>query len=99
MATQTLRDEIDIQQYCDTVYRELSEMKKKVFEIVCGVETSTSEEEKRRSQYFDLFDLVDYIEKKLETLTKECPRDWRSKRVEIESTRRKLGDAIDWWYG
>lgn len=99
MATITLKNEIDVHRYCDTVYHELSEMKKRVFDIVCGVETSAAEEEVRKAEYFDLFDLVDYIEKKLESLTKDCSRDWKGERAEIESARRKLGDAINWWYG
>ncbi len=99
MATSTPEREMDIGRYCETIYRELSQMKKKTFEIVCGVETSTAEEEVRRAEYFDLFDLVDYLEEKLESLTRKCPPDWRQARAEIERGRRKLGDAIDWWYG
>ena len=99
MAAGTLTEETDVRQYCDAVYRELSEMKKKVFNIVCRVETSTAEEEIRRAEYFDLFDLVDYIEKKLESLTKECPLSWKSVREEIEEERKKLRNAINWWYG
>ncbi len=91
--------ELDVRQYCDTVYRELSEMKKKVFEIVCGVEATTAEEERRKAEYFDLFDLVDYIERKLESLTSHCPADWKDTREEIEKGRKKLDDAINWWYG
>ena len=99
MTTASLKKEIEVHQYCDTVYRELSEMKKKVFDIVCGVETTSAEEERRRAQYFDLFQLIDYIEKKLESLSKECPPDWKGARTEIEGGRRKLGDAVNWWYG
>ena len=99
MATITLREGVDVRHYCDTVHRELSEMKKKIFDIICGVETTTAEEETRRGEYFDLFDLVDYIEKKLESLTRECPPDWRGTREEIESGKRKLGDAVNWWFG
>lgn len=98
MAT-TLKEEADVRQYCDTVYRELSEMKKKIFDIVCTLETTTAEEEARKAEYFDLFDLMDYIEKKLEKLTKDCPADWKGTREEIESGKRKLDDTINWWYG
>jgi hypothetical protein len=99
MAAITLRKDADILQYCDTVYKELSEMKKKVLDIICGVETTTIEEEARKAEYFDLFDLVDHIEKKLESLRKKCPRDWKGTREEIESGKRKLAEAINWWFG
>lgn len=99
MTAVALKEGVDVRQYCDTVFRELSEMKKKVFDIVCRVETTTAEEEKRKAEYFDLFDLVDHIEKRLESLMKECPPDWMGTREEIESSKKNLSDAINWWYG
>jgi len=99
MAAARFKDEMDVRRYCDTVYRELSDIKKKAFNIVCTLETTTAEEEARKVEYFDLFDLLDDIEEKLESLTKECPLQWKGTREEIESGKRKLGDAIDWWYG
>lgn len=99
MAATTFKEEAGVREYCDTVYRELSEMKKKVFDIVCTLETTTAEEEARKAEYFDLFDLVNYIEKKLETLTKKCPLDWKETKEEIERGKRKLEDTINWWYG
>lgn len=99
MAELALREERDVRQYCDSIYRELSGMKKRIFDLVCRVETTNAEEEARKAAYFDLFDLVDNIEKKLESLTKGCPLDWKGTREEIESERRKLGDEINWWFG
>ncbi len=98
MATR-YKEGTDVRQYCDTIYRELSDMKKKAFGIVCNVETSTVAEEERRAEYFELFDLVDYIEKKLESLTKACPPDWESTKEEIEGSKKKLDNALEWWYG
>ncbi len=99
MAATSYKEETDVRQYCDAVYRELSEMKKKAFGIVCNVETSSEAEEARRDEYFELFDLVDYIEKKLESLTSACPPDWGNTKEEIEGTKKKLADALEWWYG
>lgn len=99
MAAATYKEEADVRQYCNTIYRELSEMKKKAFGIVCNVETTTAAEEARRAEYFELFDLVDYIEKKLESLTKACPPDWGNTKEEIEISKKKLDDALEWWYG
>lgn len=98
MATVTLNN-TDILQYCDSVYKELSEMKKKAFGLVCNLETTTAAEEAKRAEYFELFDLLDYLEQKLESLTKDCPLDWKGVRAEIESGKRRLGDAVEWWYG
>jgi hypothetical protein len=99
MATATIKEDIDVRKYCENVYRELSEMKKKAFGLVCNVETTTVAEEARREEYFELFDLVDYIEKKLESLTKSCPLDLRSTQEEIENRKTELADVLEWWYG
>ncbi len=99
MATAAVKEDMDVRKYCESMYRELSDMKKKAFGIICNVETSTAEEEARRAEYFGLFDLVDYIEKRLESLTKECPSDWTSTKKEIESSKTKIADALEWWYG
>jgi len=94
-----VKDKGDVRKYCDTVYGELSDMKRKILDIVCKVDSTTPAEEVRKGEYFDLFDIVDYIEKKLALLAKECPLDWRNTRKEIESSRTKLDDAINLWYG
>lgn len=99
MTTATIKEVIDVRKYCESVYRELSEMKKKAFGLVCSIETTTAVEEARRQEYFELFDLVDYIEKKLESLTKACPPDWESTKEEIEGSKKKLDNALEWWYG
>ncbi len=98
MAATVLKKEADLRQYCDTVYRELSEMKRKIFNIVCGVEATTAEEEARKAEYLDLIDLVDDIEKKLDSL-KKWPQGGKRARNEIERGRKKLADAINWWFG
>ncbi len=90
---------MDVRKYCENIYRELSDMKKKAFGIDCNVEPSTVAEEARREEYFELFELVDYIEEKLEALTKRCPSDWRSTKKEIESSKTKIANALEWWYG
>ncbi len=99
MAASFADREMDVRQYCETVYRELSEMKKKAFNLVCGLETTSASEEARKTEYLKLFDIVDYLERKLDSLTKDCPTDWRSVKDEIEGGRRKLDDAMEWWYG
>jgi hypothetical protein len=99
MATATFREGSDIRQYCDAVYRELSDVKRKIFDMVCTMETTTADEEMRRAEYFDLFDLVAHIEDKLVSLAKECPHGWKGATEEIESGRKKLSEAMDWWYG
>ncbi len=98
MATAIVKEE-DVRKYCDSIYRELSEIKKKAFSLVCNVDTTTAAEEARRQEYFELFDLVDYIEKKLESLTKTCPSDWSGTKEEIESSKKRIDDALEWWYG
>jgi len=99
MAMKVSKREGDVLQYRDTVYKELSEMKAKVLDIICKVEATTATEEARRAEYFDLFDLMDDIEDRLESLTEECLPDWRDTKEEIEHHRKKLHEAVDWWFG
>jgi hypothetical protein len=99
MAMKVSKREGDVLQYRDTVYKELSEMKAKVLDIICKVEATTATEEARRAEYFDLFDLMDDIEDRLDSLTEACSPDWRDTREEIEQRRSKLHEAVDWWFG
>jgi hypothetical protein len=99
MAIKMAKQDTDVQHYRDTVYKELSEMKAKVLDIICKVEATTVSEEARRAEYFDLFDLMDDIEDRLESLTQEHLSDWPDTRKEIEGRRRKLHEAVDWWFG
>lgn len=99
MAKTIVKNDRDIRQYCDDVFRELGEVKTKIFNIVCRLETSTAEEDKRRGQYFDLFDIVDKIEEKLELLIKDCPADWKAARRDIEGRKGELDQTLNWWFG
>ena len=100
MAIRVTEKDTDIMHYRDTVYRVLSEMKAKALDIICKVEATTASEEARRAEYFDLFDLMEDIEDKLESLTTgEYLPDWPDTKEEIERRRRKLHEAVDWWFG
>lgn len=91
------KERIDVREYCDTVHKELTEMKAKVYNVICATEKVRGETEPFSGRYAELFELVDYIEKKLGTLTKECPLDWAASKEEIESGKKKLEGAINWW--
>ncbi len=88
----------DVDRYCDTVYRELSDLKKKAFVLICKLEATTVQEEARKAEYFDLFELMDDIEERLGALIAACPAERGVARAEIESGRKKLEDAINWWF-
>ena len=98
MAAVTAREETGIREYCDTVYKNLSDMKAKAFDIICRVEQMPVEERQRfRVRYSEFFDLVDYIERKLDSLIRECPLDWTSLKDEIEGRKKMLTGAVDLW--
>ncbi len=95
-----VKGEMDARQYCDAIYRELSEMKTKVFDIVCKIESTSAAEEARRAEYFDLFDIVDYIEKNRISLRRSVQvtggrQEGRSKAAEGNSAMRYTGGTVD----
>jgi len=75
MATKTITRKDDVIYYCDTICSELSDMKKKAFDFVYSLETTTPEEIMSGAEFFELFDLIDHLEEKVDALTRRCYPD------------------------
>jgi hypothetical protein len=68
---------IGFQSYCDTMYRELSEMRFKLIGFVKDIERMKGpEKELVKSHVAHFVDLIKAIDWKLEILTKVCPFEW-----------------------
>lgn len=75
-----------IKGYCDTMFHELSEMKRKVLALedelakVYGIEDEHYEIQARH-----LCEISDFIDWKLQILVKACPYDWKGLGDDVET--------------
>ncbi len=82
----TVKD-INVKNYCDTVYSELSGMKKRIDAMMDGLEkTYGTESEVYEIHSRHLCELADFIDWKIQILTKVCPFDWKGMGEEYENT-------------
>jgi len=79
--------DIEVGNYCDRVYEELSRMKEKLVGFVKEIETMTEPEREMLKPHIQHFeDIVKTIDWKLEILMKVCPLDFTKYGGEVERT-------------
>lgn len=79
--------DIDVKGYCDTLYSELSGIKKGIVGLKAKLEkTYGAESEMFRTHGQHLFELTNFVDWKLQILMKACPYDWKGLGDEVEST-------------
>jgi hypothetical protein len=89
---------MDIRNYCDSMYAELTGMKAKVYDILRVIEQMPREERaKIRFQTDELQILVGDLSRRIDRLMQECPADWSKAKMEIEELKDQLVEKIDWW--
>ncbi len=67
----------EFRSYCDTVYRELSEMKSRLLGFVKQIEGMKGPEKEALKAHAAHFqDIINTIDWKLEILTRVCPFEW-----------------------
>ena len=89
---------MDIRNYCDSMYAELTGMKAKVYDILRVIERMPQEERaKIRFQTDELQILVGDLSRRIDRLMQECPADWSKAKMEIEELKDRLVEKIDWW--
>ncbi len=77
--------DIGLRGYCDSMYGELSGMKSRLLGLVQEIELmSGPEKETLKSHIPHLREIVNFIDWKLEILTKVCPFDWTGYAVDVE---------------
>lgn len=70
---------IDIHDYCDSMYEELTDMKERLYDLMdCSGRVGGNEKVKEvvKTHSPHLHDIADVIDWKLQILTKVCPADW-----------------------
>ena len=89
---------MEIRNYCDSMYAELTGMKAKVYDILRVIERMPREERaKIRFQTDELQILVGDLSRRIDRLMQECPADWSKAKMEIEELKDQLVEKIDWW--
>ncbi|MBI5057546.1 MAG: hypothetical protein HZB61_13110 [Nitrospirae bacterium] len=78
---------IDIKGYCDTLYKELSDIKSRLGGLVNEIEYMEGKDKKVLSSHMrHLNELIESVEWKMEIFSKSCPIDWSKFGVESETT-------------
>ncbi len=89
---------MDIHNYCDSMYSELTGMKARLYDILRVIEHMPREEQaKIRPQTEELHILVGDLSRRIDQLMEECPADWSKAKMEIEEKKRELAEKINWW--
>lgn len=89
---------MDIHNYCDSTYVELTGMKERIYEILRVIDQMPRETQaKIRPQTHELHILVGDLSRRIDRLMTECPADWSKAKMEIEELKEQLTEKINWW--
>ncbi len=89
---------MDIRDYCDSMYTELTGMKAKAYDILRVIERMPQEERaKIRPQTDELQILIGDLSRRIDRLMQECPADWSKDKLEIEALKERVTEKINWW--
>lgn len=83
---------MDIRDYCDSMYTELTWLKARLYDILQVIEQMPGEARaKIRPQTDELGLLVGDMSRRIDRLMQECPADWRKAKLASETGREELG--------
>jgi hypothetical protein len=89
---------MDIKDYCDSTYAELTGMKARLYDILQVIDQMPRETQaKIRPQTHELHILVGDLSRRIDRLMTECPADWSKAKLEIEELKEQLTEQINWW--
>ena len=89
---------MDIKDYCDSTYAELTGMKARLYDILRVIDQMPREAQaKIRPQTHELHILVGDLSRRIDRLMTECPADWSKAKMEIEEIKEQLREKINWW--
>jgi hypothetical protein len=76
----------DVQSYCDNVVAELTVWKAKIYDVVRRIDKlSSGDKSKFADQVNDLHMYIQEIENRMARLRTECPMDWKTDQIEMDS--------------
>jgi hypothetical protein len=84
---------MDAKSYCASVAIELNGWKAKLYDVIRKTGSLAARDEKKVAPMIrDLNDLMDDLNRQIETLARECPAEWGTEKSEIESKISRLND-------
>jgi hypothetical protein len=89
---------MDLKEYCDSMYEELTGLKGRLYDILQVIEKMPVEAQaKIKLQTHELNLMVGDLSRRIDRLLLECPLDWSREKQEIEELRERLREKVDWW--
>jgi hypothetical protein len=86
---------MDVSAYCDTLEKQLSDWKAKLYDVIRTVDKLTDEnKEKAYPSIRGLHAIVDEIDSEVEQLRTACPADWSPNRQNIDDKMAELQQAL-----
>jgi hypothetical protein len=86
----------DVQNYCDNVVTELSVWKAKIYDVVRRIDKASSgDKAKLGNQVNDLHMFIEELENRIDRLRRECPTDWKSDQIEMETKFTEVRATLD----
>ena len=93
---------MDVSSYCDTLERQLTEWKAKIYDVIRIVDKlSNAEKETVFPSIRNLHTIVEEINEQLAQLQAACPSDWSPNRktiddkmADLQQTLKKLSDKV-----
>ncbi len=84
-------DAIEVKSYCDSLRKDLSLWKAKIYDIVRALNKMPSDKKAKFTQSVnDLDNVVDDIDERINKLERECPVEWGPEKIELEEKFKKL---------
>lgn len=76
----------EVNSYCDGVVTELGVWKARMYDVMRRIDKAPSADKANLvSQVNDLHIFIDEIESRVDSLRRECPADWKSHQVEVQT--------------
>lgn len=71
--------------FCDSMYSELTAIRSQMHGIVSEISRMPGKDKEKVGHWFaDISMMVDDLDRKIDTLKRECPLDWRKQREQTE---------------
>ena len=88
-------DDMDVSAYCDTLEKQLSAWKAKLYDVIRIVDKLSDEnKETVYPLYRGLYSIVDEIDSEVEQLRTACPADWSPNRQNIDDKMAELQQTL-----
>lgn len=88
---------IDVVTFCQTIDRDVTEMKSKAHDITNDIARVGSGNGEHGIEYTALLDFLGYVERKLDSLAGACSVELSE--MQAAGVYERSGNALNWWFG